>query len=83
MYRHLYIYLSFISILLPLDLEENSSYKNLYLMSFDNILENQSIQYLSEKFPQLIKDEYSNESYLNTDAIYKIIQKAPGKIVNG
>ena len=34
-------------------------------MNFDNILENQSIQYLSEKLPQLIRDEYSNESFLN------------------
>ena len=90
MYSRLYICLSLISILLPLDLEENSSYQNLYLMNFDNILENQSIQYLSEKFPQLIKDEYSNESYLNildSPKILKSFRYNPdlenGLIING
>ena len=42
-------------------------------MDFDNILEDNKLQYLSKKMPQLIKNEFSEVSYLNILDAPKVI----------
>ena len=91
MYRYLYIYFLSISTIFPINLEDNSNYQNLYLMNFDNILEDYSVQNLSSKFPQLIKNEFSDKAYLNILDAPKVIPTAfnhnsnlkDGVIING
>ena len=60
-------------------------------MDFDNLLEDSNLQYLSKKLPQLIKNEFSKESFLNISDAPKIIPATfkknsnlkDGVIING
>ena len=75
----------------PLTLEKNSNYQNLYIMDFYNISKDYSIQHLSNKLPQLIKNNFSQESYLTILDAPKVIPTAftknpnleNGIIING
>ena len=42
-------------------------------MKFDNISRDYKIDYLSEKLPQIIKDNFSDENYINILYAPKII----------
>ena len=70
MYRYLYIRLPLlISIIFSISL----GYENLYLMQFDNVSKNYQNDYLTEQLPELIKNNYSNEEYINILYAPKII----------
>jgi len=48
-------------------------YENLYLMKFDNVSKDYRINYLSERLPEIIKNNFSDEDYINILYAPKII----------
>ena len=58
MFKYVF-YLISISFLFSESLENEVKYKNLYLMSFDNYLDDSAYQYLSKDLPLFIKKEFS------------------------
>ena len=70
MYRYLYIRLILIASFL---LSIIFGYENLYLMQFDNVSRDYQLDYLSEDLPELIKDNFRGEDYLNILYAPKII----------
>ncbi len=69
MYSYLYIRL----ILLLFTLSALFGYENLYLMKFDNVSRDSNINYLAERLPEIIIDNFNKEDYVNILYAPKII----------
>ena len=72
MYKYI-IYLISITFLISQPLEKNVKYKNLYLMDFDNYLDDNDYRYLSKDLPSFIKKKFSESDFLNIFDAPKII----------
>ena len=72
-------------------LEKNVKYKNLYLMDFDNYLDNNDFRYLSKELPSFIKKKFSENKLnaINTkplslkDKPYTAKKKSPSRRKKG